>query len=108
MSCLKFPVTNQLLNVLAAKMVLPDTKKDGFVKTGGKAQGRITIGTKYSSLICRRLELEGKIEASLMRYMDGLALMDSEPELQMKILELAQHLNYTNSIPDITKHLTRT
>lgn len=36
--------------------------------------------------------MEGKIEAAISRYMDGLDLMDSEPELHKKIIELGDRM----------------
>lgn len=42
----------------------------------------------------RQLELEGKVQEAAMHYMDALELMDSDYSVHVKVLELAEQMNF--------------
>ena len=44
--------------------------------------------------IYRQLELEGKVQEAAMLYMDALELMDSDYSVHVKVLELAEQMNF--------------
>ena len=46
------------------------------------------------SFIYRRLELEGKVEEAAVKYMDALELMDSDCTVHVKVLQLAEQMNF--------------
>lgn len=48
----------------------------------------------YFSFIYRQLELEGKVQEAAMHYMDALELMDSDYSVHVKVLELAEQMNF--------------
>lgn len=51
---------------------------------------------KYDSCLVngRQLEVEGKVSEAAMSYMDALELMDSDYSVHVKVLELAEQMNF--------------
>ena len=48
----------------------------------------------YFSFIYRQLEVEGKVAEAAMSYMDALELMDSDYSVHVKVMELAEQMNF--------------
>lgn len=51
---------------------------------------------KYDSCLVngRQLEVEGKVAEAAMSYMDALELMDSDYSVHVKVMELAEQMNF--------------